>query len=43
MIIQSILLLIPAIQVGIVFTAMAVVGYLMVSHAVTRLFGKKYA
>ncbi len=43
MIIQSILFLIPAIQVGIVLTAIAVVGYLMVSSAATRLFGKKWA
>jgi len=41
MTIQSILLLIPAIQVGIVLAAIGFVGYHMISCAVARLSGNK--
>ncbi len=35
--IETIMMLIPAIQVGIAAAAIAVSGYLMVSHIFTRL------
>ena len=41
MTIQSLLLLLPAIQVGIVVTAIAYIGYHLVSCTIARLTGKK--
>ncbi len=41
MTIQSILLLLPAIQVGIVAAAVMYVGYHLVSYTIGRLMGKK--
>ncbi len=43
MTIQSLLLLLPAIQVGIVATAIVYVGYQLVSYTIARLTGKKYS
>ena len=41
MAIQTILYLVPAIQVGIVLAAIAFVGYQLIFCAINRLFGKK--
>ncbi|GEM_PF-4523147 len=43
MIIQNILLLLPAIQVGIVVAAITYVGYQLVSYTIARLTGKKFS
>lgn len=41
MTIQSLLLLLPAIQVGVVVTAIVYVGYQLLSYTFARLTGKK--
>ena len=43
MTIQTILYLVPTIQVGIVVAAIAFVGYQLISSAVSRLIGNKRA
>jgi len=43
MTIQTILYLVPTIQVGIVVAAIAFVGYQLISCAVSRLLGKNCA